>query len=79
MKKLKNTNLDSEAEKIRTLQSKHLPEWLKTRQIIDSEFSQKQEMFCICGKLATGLHERSCRKFNQLVNKETMKKLTHLL
>lgn len=66
-------------EKIRTLQDNHLSEWLKTRQAVDDELSKRQATFCLCGRLATGLHERNCRKFNDAVNKETMKKLTHLL
>lgn len=66
-------------EKIKTLQDNHFGEWLKTRQKVDDELSEKQTMFCLCGKLATGLHERTCRKFNQLVNKETMKRLEHLV
>ncbi len=65
-------------EKIKTLQDKHLGEWLKTRRRVDEELSEKQKMFCICGKLATGLHERTCRKFNQLIDKETMRRLEHL-
>ena len=34
-----------------------------------------QTMFCICGKLATGLHEKNCRRFNEKVDKETARKL----
>lgn len=36
-------------------------------------------MFCVCGKLATGLHESSCRKFNKVVDAETVKRLNHLI
>lgn len=66
-------------EKIKILQDQHFGVWLKTRQQTDDELSQKQTMFCVCGKLATGLHEGSCRRFNQLVDRKTMKKLEHLI
>jgi len=68
-----------ESEKTKTLQDNHFSEWLKQRHIVEDELSQKQSMFCLCGKLATGLHERNCKKFNLFVNKETMKKMKHLL
>lgn len=68
-----------QSEKIETLRQNHLSEWMKARKIVDDELSRKQSTFCVCGKLATGLHEMNCRKFNQLVNKETAKKLNHLL
>lgn len=66
-------------EKIKLLQDKHFGEWLKIRHEVDEELSKNQSMFCVCGKLATGFHERSCRKFNGLVNKETLKRLKHLI
>lgn len=43
------------------------------------ELSNKQTMFCICGKLATGLHEDHCSKFKKKVEKETVKKLQQIL
>jgi len=66
-------------EKIKLLQDKHLSEWLKTRKIIKDELSSKQPIFCICGKLATGLHEDSCRKFNKTIDKETVNRLKYLI
>lgn len=41
--------------------------------------SDKQSMFCLCGRLATGLHENGCRKFQNKVTRETIKRLSHLL
>lgn len=69
----------TEAEKINYLKDNHLTEWLKVRRVTEDELSEKQTMFCVCGRLATGLHESNCRKFNQVIDKETMKKLKHLL
>jgi hypothetical protein len=68
-----------EAEKINQLQDNHFPEWVKTRKATEDELSDKQSMFCICGRLATGLHEMNCRRFRNKVNSETVKKLKHLL
>lgn len=66
-------------EKLSKIQDNHFSEWLKTRQQVLSEMSEKQLMFCICGKLATGLHERHCRKLANAVTKETVKRLKYLL
>lgn len=61
------------------LQDNHMGHWLQKRQEVENELSDKQGMFCICGRLATGMHERGCRKFSKLVNDETVKRLEHLL
>jgi hypothetical protein len=61
------------------LQSNHLGVWLKTRQEVQNEISDRQSMACVCGHLATGLHEMNCRKFKDKVLTETIKKLKHLL
>ena len=66
-------------EKIDYLQNNHFSKWLAARQSVENDLSYKQPMFCICGRLATGLHERSCRKFNSKVNSETVKRLKDLL
>lgn len=44
-----------------------------------NELSDKQTMLCCCGRLATGLHENNCTKFNNKVDAETIKLLSHLL
>jgi len=60
-------------EKLEYLSKNHFSEWLKTRQEVEHKLSDSQEMFCICGKLATGLHESTCRRFNNKVTNETVK------
>ena len=66
-------------EKLNYLQDNHFAEWLKTRGVVEEELSAKQSMFCVCGRLATGLHERYCRKFNNKVSREAVKRLDNLL
>ena len=67
------------SEKLNYLQENHFGEWLKVRQETEQELSDKQSMFCVCGRLATGLHEMHCTKFRNKVITETVKKLAHLL
>lgn len=67
------------AEKLEYLQDNHLSDWLKTRRQVDIELSDRQLMICVCGRLATGFHERGCRRFNNKVNSDTVKRLKHLL
>ena len=66
-------------EKLEVLQNNHLGEWLKTRQEVEDKLSKGNGMFCFCGRLATGLHERNCRKFQNKVTTETVKILNNLL
>lgn len=61
------------------LQDNYFREWLSMRGKVADEFSDKQSMFCLCGKLATGLHESGCKKLNTAITKETVKRLKHLL
>ena len=67
------------SEKIDYLQENHFSTWYATHKTVDEELSDKQSMWCMCGRLATGLHERSCRRFKNAVNSETVKRLAHLL
>jgi hypothetical protein len=67
------------SDKLEILQTKHMGEWLKTRREMADSLSDALPMFCICGRLATGLHESSCRKFNDKVTEDTVRKLEHLL
>ena len=66
-------------EKLAYLHEHHFSEWIKEREKSDNALSAQQSSFCICGRLATGLHERTCRKFNDKVNALTIQKLAHLL
>lgn len=66
-------------EKLAYLKDADLGLFVKTRQIVFDELSDQQTMFCCCGKLATGMHERNCTKFNNKVVEETIKRLSYLL
>lgn len=66
-------------EKINYLQDNHFGEWLKVRQVTQDEVSDRQSMFCVCRRLATGFHESSCRQFQKKVSSETVKKLQDLI
>lgn len=66
-------------QKITELQKTDLGLFIKTRQTVFNELSEQQTMFCCCGKLASGLHERHCVKFNNKVADEVIKRLSYLL
>ena len=66
-------------EKLEYLKNADFGLFIKTRQIVFDELSDQQTMFCCCGKLATGLHESNCTKFNNKVDTETIKRLSYLL
>lgn len=66
-------------EKLKILQDNHFGDWLKTHQEVENELSDRQPMWCICHQLATGLHERNCKKFRNKVISETVKRLNHLI
>ena len=66
-------------EKLAYLKDADFGLFIKTRQMVFDELSDQQTMFCCCGKLVTGLHERNCTKFNNKVDAETIKRLSHLL
>lgn len=67
------------SEKINYLTENFFGEWISMRIKVDEELSSSQPLFCICGKLATGLHERSCAKFKTKVDSITLEKLSYLL
>lgn len=66
-------------EKLAFIQTNHFGDWLKTRDLVEDELSQKNGMSCYCGRLATGLHERYCTRFQNKVSSETVKRLAHLI
>jgi len=66
-------------EKLNYLKDNYFGLVLKTRQQSFNDLSNQQTMFCCCGKLATGLHERNCTKFNNKVDAEVIRRLIHLL
>lgn len=61
------------------LKESHFGLFLRTREDVFNELSNQQSLFCCCGRLATGLHESRCVKFNKKVDKETINRLKHLL
>lgn len=67
------------SEKLAYLKDVNFDLFIKTRNQVEEELSERQSLFCCCGRLATGLHEAHCRKFKDKVNAETIKRLKHLL
>jgi hypothetical protein len=63
------------SEKLNYLQENHFSEWLRVKQETENELSEKQGTWCVCGRLATGLHERNCTKLRNKVISETVKKM----
>ena len=39
--------------------------------------SDKHPVKCVCGRLCTGLHELTCKKFRNAVNKEFMRRINN--
>ena len=66
-------------EKLAYLKENYFGLFLTTRQQAFNDLSNQQSMFCFCGRLATALHESRCTKFNNKVDEETIKRLSHLL
>lgn len=66
-------------EKLNYLQKNHFNEWITARQAVEDEMSANQMPLCVCGRLATGFHESSCRVFQGKVQTETIKRIEHLL
>lgn len=66
-------------EKLAYLKDNHFNLFVNTHRIVFDELSDQQTMFCCCGRLATGLHERNCTKFQNKIDAETIKRLSHLL
>ena len=62
-----------------TFQSVNFGEWVKTFKEVEIEMSDKQGIFCVCRRLATGFHENGCRKFQDKVRNETLKRLDYLI
>ena len=66
-------------EQIAALMADHFAEWVVERRKAFDDLADKLGMFCACGRLATGLHLSRCKKFNTLVDKETLSRLSHLI
>lgn len=57
------------------LKTHFFAEYIGTRQNVFYELSDKQTMFCVCGRLATGFHESRCARFNRAVDVETINRM----
>lgn len=66
-------------EKLTYLTLNHFSLFRETYLKAFNDLSEKQEVFCCCGRLATGVHEVHCKKFAAKVENETIKRLSHLL
>lgn len=51
------------------------PEHKKQYDLALDEVSQKHPIKCVCGRLCTGLHERTCSKFRAAVTKNFLKRI----
>lgn len=67
------------SEKVEYLQEHYWSEWFDTHKAADQYISDQHPMWCVCKRLCTGMHERNCRRFQNKVNAETVKRLKHLL
>ena len=66
-------------EKVEYLFQNHYDEFVNVRLLADSEVSSEHPFKCVCGRLCTGLHERTCSRFRTKVNNRAVKKLKHLI
>lgn len=66
-------------EKLNYIQSNHMKNWLEERSVQLDKLSDACSVYCVCGRLCTGLHESQCKKFNDLVNRNTLINLKHLI
>ena len=66
-------------DKLEYIQNNHMGEWIRVRQETNEEVSKEHPTWCVCRMLCTGLHESSCRRFKNKVNRKAVKKLQHLI
>ncbi|WP_152567457.1 hypothetical protein [Porphyromonas gulae] len=66
-------------QKILWLKKMHTMAWMQTWNDAFDELSSMQTVFCVCGKVASGLHERSCAAFRKKVDDAAIKRLEHLM
>jgi len=66
-------------DKIDVLFDKHFSVWINERRNVEDSISGKQPAFCCCGRLATGLHESRCKRFQNKVDAKTISNLNYLL
>ena len=66
-------------EKINYLIENHYMHWLTAKRESEDIVSDSQPMMCCCGRVATGLHEMHCTRYQAKVDTQALKKLNHLL
>lgn len=66
-------------QKILWLKKMHTMAWMQTWNDAFDELSSMQTIFCVCGKVASGWHERNCKKFREKVDGEVVNRLEHLI
>lgn len=69
----------NKADKIQYLLDNHFSTWREKYKEVEQNISEQQKYICVCGRLATGLHESSCSRFKEKVKSETLKQLKHLI
>lgn len=67
------------SDKLDYLQTNHLGEWLNVFREEENTLSAKQSLFCVCGRIATGLHEQMCGRFKEKVTSAAIGRLKHHL
>lgn len=66
-------------EKLNYLIEHHYEEFIKAQSEAIWTLDKKYSIVCACGRLATGFHTSQCKKFNDEVDKETIKILEKYL
>ena len=66
-------------EKLAYLIKNYNKEFVETQHKVIFELDKKYSIVCACGRLATGFHTQRCKKFNDEVDKETIKILEKYL
>ena len=69
----------NKSEKINYLIINHNISWQTKYREVENKLSSQQRVLCLCGRLATGLHESGCQRFKNKVQSETIKELKHLI
>lgn len=62
-------------QKLEFFKKKNFQKFMNVYSEAECYCSDSQEIFCCCGKIATGLHEQNCMKFREKVEKETLRRL----
>lgn len=65
----------SDIKRMQEVQDKDFNSWLVARQKAWDELSEKYSMFCVCGKLCSGLHENGCKRFQDAINLRAIKNM----